>query len=164
MLNQSGFSEIYEFNNRYWVIQKSYQRWPDKEGPTERVALAGDLPINCSAGQIGELCISALNNFNQMKPQFSPWQLKELRQLFCSWVGAKGWSSFYKNSRYVWVKHDGKMHSIDIIPVDNCSTSPVESAIIGKVRSVSSDVEITKIGQAIFEAFKYATSHPERKT
>ncbi|MEC5408441.1 hypothetical protein VOM14_23095 [Paraburkholderia sp. MPAMCS5] len=164
MLDKDGFSEIYEYKNRYWVIQKSHQMWPKGGGPTERVALAGDLPCDCSDTEMGSLCISALDNFNSIKPPFSPWQTKELRQLFCSWVGAKGWASFYKNSRYIWIKYDKTTRYINVIPVDNCRISPVESAIEEKIESISWEAGTGKIGQAIFAAFRHSTSHPERKT
>src|SRR5262249_37488243 len=89
---------IYEYCNKYWIIEESCQLWPDDEGPTERVPLTGSLPQCYTSLEMGELTFQALDNFNSKKPKFRPWQLKELRKDLCSWVGAKGWPSFYKNT------------------------------------------------------------------
>lgn len=161
MLRVGSITEIYEYRGFYWVIEKSYQAWPETDGPTERVALKGSLPVNCSASEIGKLCLDALESFNTQKPPYKPWELTELRKLFCSWVKARGWASFYKNTRYIWVV-SAPLEAINIIPVDNCNTYQHESAIESSIIKVTGISDPEKIGDSIFTAFKYATYHLEK--
>ena len=130
-------------------------------GPTERVALTGSLPQSYTSLEIGALTFQALTNFNSKKPKFSPWQLKKLRKDLCSWVGARGWPSFYKNARYVWVARYRSSDVIRILPVDNCNIHPYESALV--IIETTSGVDAREFGDLIRSAFVHATSHPERK-
>lgn len=152
---------IYEFASKYWIIEKSCQRWPEHEGPTENVALTGSLPQSYTLMEMGELTFQALSSFNSKKPQFSPWQLKELRHHLCTWVGARGWSSFYRNARYVWVARYRMSNVIRIWPVDNCNRHPYESPL--DVIETTAGIDARKFGDLIRSAFVHATSHPERK-
>ena len=155
---------IYEYKDKYWIIEESCQKWPDKEGPTEKVALAGSLNLDCSSKDMGELSLSALQSFNSKKPSFSPWELKELRKQICSWVGARAWPSFYKNSRYVWVVRDSSENYVKVIPVDNCVVNPYESPVANFTTKIEGDVTSEILGKHILDAFGHATSHPERNT
>jgi len=152
---------IYEFSSKYWIIEESCQRWPENEGPTERVALTGSLPQSYTSLEMGALTFQALSNFNSKKPKFSPWQLKGLRKDLCSWVGARGWPSFYKNARYVWVARYRSSDVIRIFPVDNCNIHPYESAL--DTIETTSGIDAREFGDLIRSAFVHATSHPERK-
>jgi len=153
---------IYEYGNKYWIIEQSSQLWPDDEGATERVALTGSLPQCYTSLEMGELTFHALDNFNSKKPKFRPWQLKELRKDLCSWVGARGWPSFYKNARYVWIARYRPSNVIRIFPVDNCNIHPVESALEKVIIETTADIDAQKFGDLIRGAFLHATSHPER--
>lgn len=155
-------TEVYEYKDYFWVIEKSFQVWPDEGGPTERVALAGSLPVPCTSKDIGDVCIKALLNFNSQKPPYKPWELTELRKLFCSWVGVKNWNSFYKNARYIWVIGDN-LGKVEIIPVDNCNLFPYETGINDSAIYVDNGFDSEGLGSGIFKAFKYATNHPDRK-
>ena len=154
---------IYEYSDKYWIIEQSCQLWPAHEGPTERVALAGSLPQNCTSLEMGELTFQALDRFNSKQPKFRPWQLKELRKDLCSWVGARGWPSFYKNARYVWIARYRPSNVIRIWPVDNCNVHPIESALEKFTIETTADIDAQKFGGLIRSAFLHATSHPERK-
>ena len=154
---------IYEYGNKYWIIEESSQLWPDDKGPTERVALAGSLPQNCTSLEMGQLTFRALDNFNSQKPKFSSWQLKESRKDLCSWVGAKSWPSFYKNARYIWISRDRSLNIIRIIPVDNCNNYPHESPLEKFIVETTPEIEAQTFGDLIRNTFLHATSHPERK-
>ena len=154
---------IYEYGNKYWVIEQSAQLWPKDEGPTERVALAGSLPQGYTSLEMGELAFHALDNFNSKKPKFRPWQLKELRKDLCSWVGAKSWPSFYKNARYIWIIRDRSLNSLRVLPVDNCNNQPIESPLERFTVETTADISAQEFGDLIRSAFLHATSHPERK-
>ncbi|EBH8753800.1 hypothetical protein K9W31_001330 [Salmonella enterica subsp. enterica serovar Kua] len=161
-ISASSVAEVYEYNGFFWVIEKSFQIWPDKGGPTERVALAGHLPVNCPSDEMGRVCFDALLNFNSKGPSYKPWELAELRKLFCSWVGARGWTSFYKNSRYLWVTSN-ELDKIKITPVDNCNIFPYESGLDDSAVYVNRCDGVKVLGEGIFKAFKYATYHPDKK-
>jgi len=145
---------IYEYVNKYWIIEESRQLWPEDKGPTERVALTGSLLRCYKSLEMGELTFQALSNFNSKKPTFSPWQLKELRKDLCSWVGARGGPSFYKNARYVWVARYRPSNVIRIFPVDNCNTHPYESALKEFTIETSADIDAQKFGDLILLCHK----------
>ena len=131
--------------------------------PTERVALTGSLPQGYTSLEMGELTFRALSNFNSKKPRFRPWQLKELRKDLCSWVGARGWPSFYKNARYIWIARYQPSNMIRIFSVDNCNTHPYESALREFTIEATAGIDAQKFGDLIRSASLHATSHPERK-
>lgn len=164
MFEAKETATISEYGNQYWIVEESSQQWPDKDGPTEKVALTGSLPLECSASEMGKLGLVSLDNFNSKRPTFKPWELKELRRQICSWVGAKSWPSLYKNSRYVWVARDSSEDRLRIIPVDNCVVEPNESPLMDHVIELKCSVGPEELGAQIIKAFKYATPHPERKS
>lgn len=163
MFEAKETATIYEYGNQYWVIEESSQQWPDRDGPVEKVALAGSLPLDGAASEIGRLGLLALDKFNEKKPEFKPWEIKESRKQICTWVGAKGWPSFYKNARYVWLARESSEGRLRIIPVDNCTSGPSESAVMDRIIELKGGENPAELGASILEAFKYATSHPERK-
>jgi hypothetical protein len=163
---------IYEYNNNYFVIQRSQQgTTPNDKNhqyPSENVELFIKFDISCSDEEIGKSIMEALDKFDTVRPKYEPWELKELNTQLCSWVGARGINVLNKNSRLVQVIKDGS--ELSIVPFDNYNKNPwygpmTKKAGFGKdiLFTATSDSSYETIGRLVLDAFNISTYNPERK-
>lgn len=160
---QKHSSIIYEYNEKYFIIQRSKQDNQQDESPSENVALAAVLPLNIDIKTLGKEALIAINKYNLIEPTYQPWELKELRKQFCGWVGARSYTGFIKNCRIVLVERDFDKSKINIIPFDNHNIKQWESMLDDNIISLSIEPNIEEIGSAIDKGFSISTYHPDRK-
>lgn len=156
-------SIIYEYNETYFIIQRSRQSRNVEDSVSENVALAASLPNSTDYSKLGEAALVALDQYDVVEPAYKPWELKELRKQLCGWVGAKSYPGLLKNSRIVLMVKDFAAETIKIIPFDNNNIKPWESMIDTKIISLPIYANHDSVGQAIDAAFSISTYHPERK-
>ncbi|WP_330986287.1 MULTISPECIES: DUF1436 domain-containing protein [Enterobacterales] len=154
---------IYEYDNRYSIIQRSKQDKRQDECPSENVVLAGSLPKDVPHSLLGETVLKAIDNYGVIDPSYFPWELKELRKQLCSWVGAKSYAGLLKNSRLVIAQKNFDENRIEIIPFDNFNINKWETMLLDRMICIPFDSEHDKIGISVDKAFSIATFHPERK-
>ncbi|MDN8602297.1 contact-dependent growth inhibition system immunity protein [Citrobacter sp. S2-9] len=154
---------IYEYNNRYSIIQRSKQDKRQDECPSENVALAGSLPKDVAPSLLGETVLKAIDSYGTIDPSYFAWELKELRKQLCSWVGAKSYTGFLKNRRLVLAQKNFDKKRIEIIPFDNFNINKWETMLLDDMICLPLDSDYEKIGMAVDKAFSIATFHPERK-
>ena len=162
-------SLIYEFKNRYFVIERCQQgvklnpAHGTEQGPSENCALSASLALNCSPDDLGLAVLKAIDVFDTHPPAFDPWENKELGKLLCSLMGARGIPTLEKNCRLVQVV---KYHDTDIYtvyPYDNCNLNPWHGPFEGRDIVLPGSSGPTEIGEAVLRAFSISTYHPERK-
>jgi len=156
-------SIIYEYGGFLCVIQRSPQDQRTHSGPSENVKLAAKLPVDCHAEELGRATLEALDNYDKVAPQYSPWELKELRKQMCEWTGASSNAALVKNCRMVLVFYDLEAGMIRVIAFDNHNINPWETMLKDQQISLKIPADPHDLGCAIKKAFEIATYHPERK-
>ncbi|ACX90014.1 contact-dependent growth inhibition system immunity protein [Pectobacterium parmentieri] len=154
---------IYEYNDKYFIIQRSRQSKNIVDSPSENVALAAALPKNVDITTLGKEALAAIDNYDVVDPAYKPWELKELRKQLCSWVGARSYTGLIKNCRIVLLYKDFDEEKIKIIPFDNHNIKAWESMMNNDIIVIPIDENINDIGSAINTSFSISTYHPERK-
>ncbi|AOR63395.1 contact-dependent growth inhibition system immunity protein [Pectobacterium wasabiae] len=160
---QKHSSIIYEFGDKYFIVQRSKQDKRQAESPSENVALAAALPINTDITTLGNEALTAIDNYGVVDPAYKPWELKELRKQLCGWVGARSYTGLIKNCRIVLLYKNFDEEKIKIIPFDNHNIKAWESMMNDDIIALPIDATIDDIGTAIDKAFSISTYHPERK-
>ncbi|EHM44024.1 contact-dependent growth inhibition system immunity protein [Hafnia alvei] len=160
---QKNDAIIYEYGDKYHIIQRSQQNKNAPYSASENVALTASLPLDVDNISLGKNALLALNSYGIVDPSHSPWELKELRKQLCGWVVAKSYQSLLKNCRIVILLKDFKHNKIEIIPFDNCNYNKWESMMSDRIIYLPIDSGTEEVGDAINKAFLEATYHPERK-
>ncbi|EMQ2088439.1 CdiI family contact-dependent growth inhibition immunity protein [Salmonella enterica subsp. enterica] len=160
---QKHSSIIYEYNEKYFIIQRSKQDKRQDESPSENVALAAVLPRDVDVKILGKETLIAIDRYDIIEPAYQPWELKELRKQFCGWIGARSYAGLIKNCRIVLIEKDFDKNKIKVIPFDNHNIKQWESMLDDKIISLSMDANVEEIGLAIDKAFSISTYHPDRK-
>ncbi|AYH03377.1 contact-dependent growth inhibition system immunity protein [Pectobacterium parmentieri] len=154
---------IYEYNDKYFIIQRSRQDKSQAESPSENVALAAVLLTNVDITTLGKEALTAIDNYDVVDPAYDPWELKELRKQFCGWVGARSYTGLIKNCRIALLYKNFDEEKIKVIPFDNHNIKAWESMMNDDIIVLPIDATIDDIGAAIDKAFSISTYHPERK-
>ncbi|MTD28601.1 DUF1436 domain-containing protein [Erwinia sorbitola] len=154
---------IYEYGDKYFIIQRSKQDERQSECPSENVALTDSLPVGISYPLLGEGVLRAIDNYGAIKPSYSPWELKELRKQLCGWIGAKSYSGLLRASRLVIAQKNFARDRIEIIPFDNFNINKWETMLVGDMICLPADSDFESVGMAIYKAFSIATNHPDKK-
>lgn len=153
---------IYEYKDNYYFIERGKQNSNAEISASENTALSSILPVGANAEEVGSAVLKALGNYDKTLPDYSPWQLKELRKQLCNWVGARGYPTLVKNSRLVLVVKDFEKDEIVVIPFDNNNINPWETMLEDKAQRLPVNSSENDIGKAIEKAFTIATYHPDR--
>ncbi|WP_409310355.1 contact-dependent growth inhibition system immunity protein [Pectobacterium sp. B1J-3] len=154
---------IYEYNDKYFIIQRSRQDKRRTDSPSENVALAAALPTNVDIITLGKEALTAIDNYDVIDPAYKPWELKELRKQLCGWVGARSYTGLLKNCRIVLLYKDFDEGKIKVIPFDNHNIKAWESMMSDDIIILPIDAAIDNVGIAIDKALSISTYHPERK-
>lgn len=166
---QTANALVYEYNDHYFVIQRSTQGkvYDERMRGDDNVALYEKLPTDCSFGSLGTAVLGALKKYDTVRPIADPWELSKLNEQFCSWVGARGRKPFDRDSRCVQVIADRE--ELEIIPFDNCNKNPwygpmtPEMGFKSKTATINADSSFETVGEQIKRAFEAATYHADRK-
>lgn len=164
---------IYEYQDVFFIIQRSQQGkspnplWGKEQRASENVKLFMKLSVCSASEEIGKVVIGALEEFDKVLPAYDPWELKELNQQLCKWIGVCSINTLYRNSRLVQVSKNEK--DITILPFDNHNKNPWYGPMSIDMGFTSIEnchlpleVSFEMIGNAIYAAFKLATYHPKR--
>ncbi|WP_323637353.1 contact-dependent growth inhibition system immunity protein [Pectobacterium polaris] len=154
---------IYEYNDKYFIVQRSRQDKRRTDSASENVALAAALPTNIDITTLGKESLTAIDNYDVIDPAYKPWELKELRKQLCGWVGARSYTGLLKNCRIVLIEKNFDENRIKVIPFDNHNIKAWESMMNDDIIVLPIDATIDDIGAAIDKAFSISTYHPERK-
>lgn len=154
---------IYEYGQRFSVIQRSPQDENINDAPSENVALAGELALNTSPSEIGRIALQAMENHGVVRPKYAPWEIKEIRKQLCNWVGAKSYPDLLKNSRIVLVQKNTGAKRIQTIPFDNFNLNKWETLLESETAELPFSASAEELGRLIIDAFSKATFHPDRK-
>ena len=161
MENLNQAATIYQFNKKYWIVEKSRQAWPENEGPTEYIGVSYSADEDVPDDKLGKALIDALDNFNKTKPKYPVWEVDKTRKDLALSMGARGWPSFFKNTKILWISRT--IDGIKMIPVDNCNIEGYESAIEELVVIIPNTSSNQEIGAAIKKTMALSTYHPKRK-
>ncbi len=162
-------SLIYEFRKNYFVIERCQQgvelnpAHGSEQGPSEDCALSASLSLGCSAKDLGQALLKAIENFDTHPPAFNPWEDKEHQKALCDWMGVRGIPTLEKNSRLIQVVKDYGADIYTIYPYDNCNINPWNGPFAGHEIVLPGSSGPTEIGEAVIKAFAISTYHPERK-
>ncbi|MBI0520939.1 DUF1436 family protein, partial [Pectobacterium parmentieri] len=140
---------IYEYNDKYFIIQRSRQDKSQAESPSENVALAAVLLTNVDITTLGKEALTAIDNYDVVDPAYDPWELKELRKQFCGWVGARSYTGLIKNCRIALLYKNFDEEKIKVIPFDNHNIKAWESMMNDDIIVLPIDATIDDIGAAI---------------
>lgn len=165
---------IYEYQDVFFIIQRSQQGkspnplWSKEQRASENVKLFMKLSVGSTSEEVGKAVIEALEEFDKTLPAYDSWELEQLNRQLCKWIGANSINALYKNSRLVQVIKNEK--DITIVPFDNHNKNswyaPMTTDMGFKDLEnchLSLEASFKMIGNAIYEAFKLATYHPQRK-
>lgn len=153
---------IFECNDNYYIIQRSKQAPDAAISASENVALTKKLNRATTDEEIGSAVIEAINNYGKIAPEFSPWQLKELRAQLCKWTESKTYPALMRNSRLISVEKDFQHESVSVIPFDNFNINAWETLLEAKAITLPMTPTNTEVGEAVRKAFEIATYHPQK--
>ncbi|EDS4738636.1 DUF1436 domain-containing protein [Salmonella enterica] len=154
---------IYEYDNIYFIIQRSKQDKRQEECPSENVALANTVFKSESLSILGKAVFESIENYGVVEPSYYPWEQKALRKQLCGWIGAKSYAGLLKNSRLVLVQKNFDEKRMEIIPYDNFNINKWETMLLDEMICLPVHSDFESIGLAIDKAFTIATYHPDKK-
>ncbi len=158
---------IYEFRGQFFVIEESQQGkdllpTTAHQRPGELRSLAGVLPVDGPPDLLGRVAKRALQNFDIEPPKHDPWELAAMRKQLVGWLGARGFATIVKNSRFVKLSQNVETGEITLYPSDNHQSNPWYGVRLDKALTLNSECDEVALGEAILAAFNLSTYHPDR--
>ena len=165
----TAHTQIFEFKQTYFVLEECQQGQflNPAHGTFQHVSdfsgLSAKFSDDYTHNEMGLAVIKALDNFDCTAHPFDEYDFPARNKAICGWVGARGMGGLEKNVREVQIIQSLSDQSTAVIPFDNNNrdnwNGPMEDCII----QLPPGSPAEQIGEAVRQAFKLATYHPERK-